>query len=128
MNGILVCDDEIDTHLFIEAALERYGVFEITDAWNGRQAIEKAEKNQPDLIIMDFKMPDMDGFEALKEIQKTANIPAIMLTGMNLDPGIKQDMIPYIVEYLVKPFAIDRLLDIIATYLKKLPDLAWVEK
>jgi CheY-like chemotaxis protein len=101
---ILVCDDEIDTHLFIEAALEKYN-FEIVEAWSGKQAIEIVKSNKPDLIIMDYNMPGMDGFETLTEIQKISpNIPAVMLTGVNIEPGTKQNLKAYIVAYLVKPF------------------------
>ena len=100
----LLCDDEIDTHLFVEAALEKYKV-KLIDAWNGKQAVEIVKSERPDLIIMDFNMPDMNGFNALVEISKVSpGIPAVMLTGLNLDPGIKQDLDKYITEYLVKPF------------------------
>lgn len=80
--SILVVDDvPLNLRFVYEIFKDDYSVFM---AKSGEQAFKMLEKNQPGLILLDVKMPDMDGFEVLKKIkedEKYANIPVIMLTG-----------------------------------------------
>ncbi len=79
---ILVVDDDVDTLRLIGLMLERNG-FEIVAAGNGRQALLAAVREQPDLIILDVMMPDMDGYEVTRKLRadpKTMAIPIIMFT------------------------------------------------
>jgi len=117
---ILICDDELDNHLIVATALEKYD-FEIIDAWDGKQAIELVKTKKPELIIMDYNMPNMDGLEALKTIHGISpETRAILLTGVNLEPGIKQEFEPFLTEYLVKPFDHHELIDAIKKVFKDL--------
>jgi CheY-like chemotaxis protein len=120
MRKIIICDDEAEIHLFIELALEKCEL-EITSAYNGTQALEMIKKAKPDAVIIDYRMPGIDGYETSVEIRKLhQDMPIILLTGVNLDPGVKQEMSKYINEILIKPFARDEL---VYTLRKVFPDL-----
>ena len=74
---ILVVDDEQLIREVIKEYLENDG-YEVIEASNGEEAIDKALKDDISLIIMDIMMPKLDGFSACKEIFKTKNIPTII--------------------------------------------------
>ena len=68
---ILVVEDNEDNRRILVYRLRKIGDFEIFEAQNGLEAIEMTEKNSPDLIFMDLKMPVMDGWEATKRIRRS---------------------------------------------------------
>ncbi len=79
---LLIVDDEADTLRLVSLMLERQG-YEVSTAKDGKSALEKVKANQPDLILLDVMMPDMDGFEVariLRSDPKTENIPIVMFT------------------------------------------------
>jgi pilus assembly protein CpaE len=79
---ILIVDDDIDTVKFITIMLNRLG-YETISALNGREALELAHKEHPDLIILDVMMPGIDGFEVTRSLRRhpeTAIIPILMFT------------------------------------------------
>lgn len=79
---ILVVDDDVDTLRLVGLMLQRQG-YEIAAASSGRQALNMARTENPDLIILDVMMPDMDGYEVTRRLrsdQDTATIPIIMFT------------------------------------------------
>ena len=79
---LLIVDDEADTLRLVSLMLERQG-YEVSMAEDGQSALEKIKADQPDLILLDVMMPDMDGFEVariLRKDPKTENIPIIMFT------------------------------------------------
>jgi len=81
---ILIVDDEEKNVKLIIAILKNYG-YSFETAENGLEAIEKAEKFSPDLILLDIMMPEMDGYEAcrrLKENPETQHIPVVMVTAL----------------------------------------------
>ncbi len=90
LKNILVVDDERDCQEFIKTVLEMEG-FEVSTAKNGKEGVEKALQEKPDLIILDVQMPVKDGFQTFYEI-KTNDIiretPVIMLTGIREKTGI----------------------------------------
>ncbi len=83
---ILVVDDDVDSLKLIGLMLQRQG-YEVEGANSGEQALEKANADQPDLIILDVMMPDMDGYTVCKELRgnpRTNEIPIIMFTAKTL--------------------------------------------
>jgi CheY-like chemotaxis protein len=79
---ILLVDDS-RTSIFLERTLLRDGPYELIEANDGVQAVEKAKAEHPDLILMDMMMPRMDGLDALRSLRKdeaTRAIPVIMVT------------------------------------------------
>lgn len=119
MKKILICDDEFDTQFFIELALEKYK-FHLLRAWNGKQAIEITKTEKPDLVIMDYKLPDLNGLTISKEIREIdKDIPIILLTGVNIEPEDRIRLETIVDVFLTKPFdyvelitAIKRILEV----------------
>jgi two-component system, OmpR family, alkaline phosphatase synthesis response regulator PhoP len=80
---ILVVDDEKDIVDLLKYNLEREKEFEVITALNGKEAIEQATENKPDLMLLDIMMPEINGFEVCKKLKNspiTSNIPVIFLT------------------------------------------------
>ncbi|MEE9225536.1 MAG: hybrid sensor histidine kinase/response regulator [Bacteroidota bacterium] len=111
--NILVVDDNQDNIDLLDLALSdlRHRVLK---ALNGKTALIIAEKEQPDLIILDIHMPEMDGFEVLQRLRqnaRTEKIPVILLTAMRKDPqSIESGLALGADEYLTKPIDIQELL------------------
>ncbi|MBI5933117.1 MAG: response regulator [Chloroflexi bacterium] len=79
---ILIVDDDVDTLRLVGLMLQRQG-YEISAATNGQQGVSKAIEEQPDLILLDVMMPDMDGYEATRQLRQnpiTATTPILMFT------------------------------------------------
>lgn len=110
MKKILVIDDEKIVRVSCERTLAPEG-YEVTSASNANEGLELFEKNSFDLILLDIKMPDMDGIEALKAIKKArpeSNV--IMITGYStVDTAVKTLKLGAI-NYIEKPFTPDTLL------------------
>jgi DNA-binding response OmpR family regulator len=109
---ILAIDDESDLLLIIKTALFAEG-YDVLTATNGPDGLALASDHIPDLIILDMMMPEMDGFEVLKELRasdKTAGIPVIMLTGVSEKAKIRTALDQGIDYYIVKPFEFHDLL------------------
>jgi CheY-like chemotaxis protein len=84
MATILVAEDHLDSRDAMRAILEAFG-YRVIEAVNGREAVELALRDQPDLILMDIMMPELDGFEATRELRRhpdTAVTPIIAVTAM----------------------------------------------
>jgi two-component system, cell cycle response regulator DivK len=81
---ILVAEDHLDSRDALRALLEAFG-YQVLEAVNGRQAVEIALEFRPDLILMDIMMPELDGFEATRELRRhaaTSGTPIIAVTAM----------------------------------------------
>jgi CheY-like chemotaxis protein len=121
MKTILVVEDEKDLRLNLQEMLEREG-FSILTATNGVEALELTSSIEPDLILSDVRMPEMDGLEFLKALQQkpeTASIPFIFLTARVEMQDLREGMVLGADDYLMKPFKIDDLLNAINSRLRK---------
>ena len=101
---ILIVDDEDR----IRELIKKYAVFEgyeVEEATDGMDAVEKCRKNDYDIIIMDIMMPFLDGFSACKEIRKTKNIPVIMLSARGEEYDKIHGFEVGVDDYVVKPFS-----------------------
>lgn len=81
---ILVAEDHLDSRDALRALLEAFG-YRVLEAVNGREAVDVALKCEPDLILMDIMMPELDGFEATRELRRhsaTSETPIIAVTAM----------------------------------------------
>ena len=123
---ILVVDDEVNITQILEFSIGSEG-FEVLTAQNGEEAIEKARREQPDLIILDIMMPEKDGFIACGDLKKnpvTASIPVIVLTSVESSSLIFPDAesaagAPHADEYIDKPVDPNFLLKRVERLLKK---------
>ena len=121
MPKILVAEDERDIRELIGFTL-RYAGFEVELATNGTEAVEKAAAAQPDLIMLDVRMPKMTGYEAcrqLKDDPTTAEIPIVFLSAKGQEVEIEQGLASGALEYIVKPFAPDELASQVKDILKR---------
>jgi len=118
---ILVVEDNEDTREILLYRLKSMGNCEVLLASNGKEALEIATKSKPDLIIMDLKMPVMDGWEATRAIRKTdwgKKLPVIALTaqamegdeGRALDAGCDDYIAKPIMDYTILKKKIEKLL------------------
>jgi len=111
MAKILVAEDEKDIRELIGYTL-RFAGFEVLLTENGAEAVELAGNEQPDLIILDVRMPGMTGYEAcrlLKNNPKTESIPVVFLSAKGQEGEIQRGLNSGAEEYILKPFAPDDL-------------------
>jgi CheY-like chemotaxis protein len=101
---ILVVDDFDDTRLLLRTWLERRG-FRVVEAENGIQAINQAETEAPDLIIMDMQMPELDGLSATRYIRKSLDsVPILAVSAYGADQFREQALAAGCNEYVSTPF------------------------
>jgi DNA-binding response OmpR family regulator len=105
---ILAVDDEPRILNFLSAKLRSSG-YEVVTASNGVDAIEKAQAQEPDLIVLDVLMPRMDGFETLKELRTFSSVPVIFLSARGADTDRIKGLGLGADDYLPKPFSPDEL-------------------
>lgn len=120
---VLVAEDEPDIRGLIAFSL-RYVGYEVIEAVNGEEAVAMAEDEQPDLILLDVRMPTMNGYEAcivLKTRDSTRDIPVIFLSARGQETEIKRGLELGAEEYILKPFAPDELYRRVGSILER-PD------
>lgn len=117
---ILVVDDEPSIVKLATISLTREG-YEVSEAYNGEEAIKKANEEKPDLILLDIMMPKMDGWEVtkhLKDNDDTKNIPIIMLTSKGVrEQGVEG--MGVVDEYFTKPFSPSGLAKLVQNVLER---------
>jgi len=103
---ILVVDDERQIVKLVEINLRKAG-YDVVQAYDGVEALEKVAGEKPDMIVLDVMMPRMNGFDVLKRLQAdpaTEHIPVIMLTAKAQDADIFAGWQSGVSSYLTKPF------------------------
>jgi len=105
---ILIVDDEERILNFLRAKLRALG-YEVLTAGNGLEAVEQAQAQEPDLIVLDLIMPKMDGFETLKEVRSFSSVPVIILSAKGADVDKIKGLGLGADDYLQKPFNPDEL-------------------
>ncbi len=126
---ILLVDDSFNNRALFVDLLGPLG-FEILEAKNGRDAIERAKSFEPDLIFMDLKMPEMDGFETVERIRAEINrngngIDQVKIIAASVDAfefEIRQSILAGCDDFLPKPIEMDRLFNILQKHL----NLEWI--
>jgi response regulator NasT len=101
---ILVAEDESIIRLDLRDLLERAGFEVCAEARDGEEAVDLARSEQPDLAIMDVKMPRLDGIEAARRILEERPIPIVMLTAYGQEEIVSRAVEAGVFGYLVKPF------------------------
>lgn len=103
---ILVVEDETDIRHLITLTLEFNG-FAVEQATNGIEAVQKATVLKPDLVLMDIRMPKMNGYEACRVLKNQINtqaIPIVFLSAKDQEANIKTGLALGAAAYFIKPF------------------------
>ena len=121
MPKVMVVDDDPDVRDLCRVVLthEGYQVLEAADAQSG---ISLAQQEQPDLVLLDWMMPDVDGMDALvalKHDTRTRRIPVVMLTALDGLPQINMASYNGADGYVPKPFEIEDLLSLIRRFMEE---------
>ena len=121
MAKILIAEDEREIRDLVAFTL-RFAGYEVFAAANGEEAVQLAPQVNPDLILMDVRMPRMTGYEAcriLKLNPDLKDIPIVFLSAKGQEAEIQQGLEAGAEEYLLKPFAPDQLTSHVKTILAK---------
>ena len=103
MANILICDDEKDIVSALEIYLRAEG-YDTTVAYNGREALEKLQEQQIQLVLLDVMMPELDGISTLSRIRQESNVPVILLTAKSEDSDKVLGLNVGADDYITKPF------------------------
>ena len=125
MKKVLVIDDNPTIVELIKYAVSLQGSYEVVVAYNGEQGLERISVERPDCVIIDVKMPRMDGYQLVRCLRgdpRTSDIPLIILSAMTREEDQIIGMLSGVDEYLKKPFkpaelnaAIERVLRLTPT-------------
>jgi DNA-binding response OmpR family regulator len=101
---ILIVDDELRMRRFIRMNMELEG-YQVIEAENGIQALDQIRQFNPDLVVMDVMMPEMDGFETLELLREISTVPVILLTVRADEEDITRGLALGADDYITKPFS-----------------------
>jgi DNA-binding response OmpR family regulator len=121
MAKILIAEDERDIRDLVAFTL-RFAGYEVVAAANGEEAVQLAPKENPDLILLDVRMPRMTGYDACRIIKadsKLKDIPVVFLSAKGQESEIQTGLEVGAEEYLLKPFAPDQLTERVKAILAK---------
>lgn len=107
---ILVADDEAIRVMTLRTQLRALGFEVVAEATTGRQAVELAERCEPDLAILDIKMPELDGISAARAIVARRPIPVVLLTAYSEPELVERATEAGVFAYLIKPVSEEDLL------------------
>jgi type IV pilus assembly protein PilB len=123
---VLVTDDEPITRMLVKLLLEKQQ-YEVLEATNGRDAVEIASRERPDLLLIDLNMPEMDGYEAISRLRRDlslAMMPILVLTGEE-GPAVERRVLQLGADdYIVKPFDPEVLLSRVNAVFRRLKVVA----
>jgi two-component system, response regulator PdtaR len=125
---IIIADDESLIRLDLREMLTHLGYDVIGEAGDGRTAFELARKLRPDLVIMDIKMPDMDGISAAEGLTSEKIAPVVLLTAYSDHGLVERAKEAGVVGYVVKPFREAELMPVIELSLARFEEFCALER
>lgn len=117
---ILVIDDEETTVQLIAILLERRG-YEVIKAFRADEGLRKAYRSQPDLVLLDIMMPDMDGWDVCKRLREMSDVPIIFLTARGETRDVVRGLEMGADDYVLKPYDNDELVARVRAHLRRSP-------
>jgi DNA-binding response OmpR family regulator len=117
---ILIIDDEEPTVQLTTILLEKNG-FEVVRAYRADDGLRKAYRHQPDLMLLDIMMPDMDGWDVLRRLREMSDVPIVFLTARSDVKDIVRGLELGSDDYITKPFDNDELIARIKAHLRRAP-------
>jgi len=124
MKKVLVIDDNPTIVELIKYAVKLQGAYRVVVAYDGVQGLESIFAEQPDCVIIDVKMPKMDGYQLVRCLRgdaRTADVPLIILSAMTREEDLMTGLLSGADEYLTKPFKPTALNDAIERVLMLTP-------
>ena len=116
---VLIVDDEHDLRSMLSSYLKADG-FEVVQAENGKQGLELALSQKPDIVVLDVGLPGMDGFEVLRRLRSSSTVPVIMLTARTEEVDRVVGLTVGADDYMTKPFSPRELVARIAAILRRI--------
>ena len=111
-NGILIVDDAAFMRMMIKDVLSKNGFLIAGEAENGAKAVEKYKECNPELVIMDITMPEVDGIQAVKEIKNiNPSAKIIMCSAMGQQAMVIEAIQAGAKDFIVKPFQAERIIE-----------------
>ncbi len=123
---VLVIDDEAKYRRLIKTNLVMAG-YEVVEAADGHEALAQIYQHEPDLILLDLRLPDIDGFQLCERIRKLSAVPLMALTALTSESDTIQALDLGADDYLAKPFSPGEMLARIRALLRRSRDLLTVE-
>ncbi len=115
---ILVAEDEDSNYELVKIVLSKR--YRLIHAHNGIEAVTYCEDEHPDMILMDIRMPDMNGLDATRIIKEVnPNLPIVALSAYAFDENIREALAAGCDEFMAKPFRVEDLIDTVEKYVKK---------
>jgi two-component system KDP operon response regulator KdpE len=124
---VLVIEDEAPIRRFLKPALESHG-FKVVEAVTAQEGLSLASSHQPNVILLDLGLPDMDGLEVIKHLREWTDIPIIVLTAREKEKDKIQGLDAGADDYLTKPFDIGELMARIRVAMRHLERVKQGEK
>ncbi len=118
MKTILVVDDAASVRQLLQEYLTEQG-FRVVTAVNGREAIYSARQEQPDLIMLDLMMPEMDGYEFLRHYRRESRAPVIVITAREEEADAVLGLELGADDYIIKPFRMRELVSRVRAVLRR---------
>src|SRR6478735_11704778 len=125
---ILIADDESLIRLDLREMLNHLGYDVVGEAGDGRQAVELARKLKPDLVVMDIRMPEVDGIQAAGILTSERIAPVVLLTAFSDTELVEQAREAGVVGYVVKPFREAELMPVIELSLTRFAEFTALRK
>lgn len=117
---ILIIDDEEPTVHLTTILLEKHG-FEVVKAYRADDGLRKAYRHQPDLVLLDIMMPDMDGWDVLRRLREMSDVPIVFLTARTDIKDVVRGLEMGSDDYVTKPFDNEELIARIKAHLRRAP-------
>ena len=121
MAKIVIAEDERDIRDLITFTLQFAG-HEVIPTANGAEAVEAVRREQPDIVLMDVRMPRLTGYEACRQLkadEATKDIPVVFLSAKGQESEVKEGLAAGAVDYMLKPFSPDQLTARVAELLQQ---------
>ena len=124
---VVIAEDEALIRLDLREMLEEEGFEVVAEAGDGEEAVQLAEEHRPDLVVMDVKMPRMDGISAAERIAAARLAPVVMLTAFSQRELVERARAAGAMAYLVKPFGKADLLPAVEMAMSRYDELVTLE-
>jgi two-component system alkaline phosphatase synthesis response regulator PhoP len=117
---VLVVDDDVKTVELVRLYLDRDG-YQVLTAYDGVEALRQARESNPDLVVLDLMLPDIDGLEVCRSLRRESDVPIIMLTARTTDRDKLTGLDLGADDYVTKPFSPKELAARVRAVLRRLP-------